>query len=113
MCGDAGRFDRSQDDLSQAWSMQLITLRQHRDELIDDAKAELRALKRVKDPTHIANGLNMHMEFGAALDLEKEALREQIRALVDDAVAKMQQCLKNPDSEISVMDDFLEKFSKH
>lgn len=107
------KYEGLDPEVSQAWSMQLITLQQRRDELIDDAKAELRKMKRLTEPSAVAEGLTQYKEFGSTVVLEKDALRDRIRALVDDAVIDIQRCLKSNDVHISAVDNVLQKYCKY
>ena len=89
------KYEAVREDVSHAFSMQLITLQQRRDELVDDAKAALRKLKLDKDPKLLLEGIEQYPEFGQALSVEKEALHDRLHALVGGAVAEIHECLKS------------------
>ena len=105
------KYESIREDVSQSWSMQLITLQQRRDELIDDAKAILRKLKLEKDPTLLADGIEQYQEMGHALDVEKEALQDRLHALVGAAVEEIHACMKKSQANITTIDVVVEKYA--
>ena len=104
------KYESIREDVSAAWSMQLIQLQQRRDELIDDAKAALRKLKLENDPKLLMEGIDSYTEMGHTLDVEREALHDRLHALVGAAVEEIHGCMKKSQADIAAIGAVVAKY---
>eukprot|EP01052_Picozoa_sp_SAG31_P016832 SAG31_NODE_1129_length_9755_cov_2.095070_15_plen_390_part_00 len=103
-------YENFEPELKKYWSMQLLTLQQRRDELIDDVSAQLRKLRLESDPQKLAEGLDMFTEYDDVVTMDKESLRDRHRVLIEGAILDIRNCLKDEHSDLRYMHEIVEKF---
>eukprot|EP01050_Picozoa_sp_SAG11_P001097 SAG11_NODE_45_length_20574_cov_8.004054_2_plen_1080_part_00 len=106
-------YEKFSHDLKKNWSMQMLTLQQRRDELVDDVTASLRKLKLESDPARVAEGLEMFKEYDEVVVMEKDALRDRLRILLEGAILDIRNAMKDENHDLELMQQILEKYQDY